>query len=191
MRPKSQAGARPQSGRFAKPVRMTLLPRGRPIGVYGSLDPARRRTLSRLQRVFFRVGAWACIATSVIHLAGQFAPRPAPVTESEALLQQLLTSYEKDWGAGFRRTTSDFLNGFSISFSVFLAWVGVLALLAVRRHSADGGSMRSVTWACTLFSGTMLVVSLLCFFLPPTVCLAVVFIGFAGASLGRFEGASA
>ena len=46
----------------------------------------------------------------------------------------------KDWGAGFHRTTSDFLNGFGISFSIFLAWVGVLALLAVRRHSADGGT---------------------------------------------------
>jgi hypothetical protein len=143
--------------------------------------------MTRLQTIFFRIGAWACIVTAVIHAAGQFAPRPAPATDTEALLQKLLTGYEKDWGAGFRRTTSDFLNGFSISFSVFLAWVGVLALLAVRRHSADARSMRPVTWACTLFSGAMLIVSLLCFFLPPTVCLAVIFIGFAGASLGRFE----
>lgn len=147
--------------------------------------------MTRLQTIFFRTGAWACIATALIHLAGQLAPRPGPVTETEALLQQLLTSYERDFGGGFRRTTADFLNGFSISFSIFLAWVGVLALLAVRRQSADQRYMRSVTWTCTLFSGAMLVVSVLCFFLPPTVCLAVVFIGFAGASLGRFEGASA
>ena len=147
--------------------------------------------MTRLQKICFSIGAWACIATAVIHAAGQFAPRPAPATDTEALLQQLLTGYEKDWGAGFHRTTADFLNGFSISFSVFLAWVGVLALLAVRRHAADGRSMRSVTWACTLFSGAMLIVSILCFFLPPTVCLAVVFFGFAGAAIGRFEGASA
>ena len=51
--------------------------------------------------------------------------------------------------------------------------------------------MRWVTWACTLFSGAMLIVSVLYVFLPPTVCLAVVFLGFASASLGRFEGASA
>ena len=54
----------------------------------------------------------------------------------------------------------------------------------------EGENMRPVTWACTLFSGAMLIVSILCFFLPPTVCLAVVFIGFAGTSLGRFEGGS-
>jgi hypothetical protein len=144
--------------------------------------------VTRPQTIFFRIGAWASIATAVIHMAGQLAPRPGPVTETEALLEKLLTSYERDFGGGFRRTTSDFLNGFSISFSIFLAWVGVLALLAVRRHAADAPYMRSVTWACTLFSGAMLIVSILCFFLPPTVCLAVVFVGFAGASLGRFQG---
>lgn len=147
--------------------------------------------MTKSQKIFFRIGAWACIATAVIHMAGQLAPRPAPATDTEALLQQLLTTYEKDFGGGFRRTTADFLNGFSISFSVFLAWVGVLALLAVRRQHADARYMRKVTWACTLFSGAMLIVSILCFFLPPTVCLAVVFIGFAGAALGRFESTSA
>ena len=147
--------------------------------------------MTRLQKIFFRIGAWACIATAMIHMAAQLSPRPAPDTEAEALLQKLLTTYEKDFGGGFRRTTADFLNGFSISFAVFLAWVGVLALLAVRRHQADAAYMRSVTWASTLFSGTMLIVSILCFFLPPTVCLAVVFIGFAGAAVGRFGGAGA
>jgi hypothetical protein len=42
--------------------------------------------MTKSRKIFFRVGAWACIATAVIHMAGQLAPRPAPATEAEALL---------------------------------------------------------------------------------------------------------
>ena len=134
------------------------------------------------QRIFFRIGAWACVATAVIHMAGQLAPRPAPANETEATLMKLLTTYEKDLGAGFLRTTSDFLNGFSVAFSIFLAWVGLLALLALRR--ADPEFLRSFARIGAIFSAALLVVSVVDFFLPPTVCLAVVFAGFLGAALG-------
>ena len=93
--------------------------------------------MTRRQRIFFRIGAWACLVTAAIHLVGHFAPRPAPANPTEADLWRLLTTYEKDFGAGFSRTTADFLAGFSLCFSLFLPWAGVWSLLSLRRGGAD------------------------------------------------------
>jgi len=147
--------------------------------------------MGRWQRVFFRIGAWACIVTSLIHLAGQLAGAPGPKNPTEETLFKLLTTYQRDVGAGFRRTTSDFLNGLSLCFSVFVAWVGVLSILAARRHGDDARFMTTISRICAVFSAAALVISVVYFFLPPTVCLAVVFLGFAGAALLPAEEASA
>ena len=147
--------------------------------------------MARSQRVFFRIGAWACVVTSLIHLAGQFAGPPGPKNPTEKTLFELLTTYQRDFGAGFRRTTSDFLNGFSLCFSLFLAWLGVLCLLAARRHGGDARFMTAMSRACAVFSAAVLTISVVYFFLPPTVCLAVVFLGFAGAALSPAGGVSA
>ncbi len=141
--------------------------------------------MTKRQRIFFRIGAWACVVTSVVHMAGQLAPRPAPANDTEAALFKLMTTYQKDVGAGMLRTTMDFLNGFSVSFSLMLGWVGVLALLDLHRQSSDPAFLRSVARVCAVFAAGLLAVCVVDFFLPPTVCVAVIFVGFAGASVGR------
>jgi hypothetical protein len=133
--------------------------------------------------VFFRIGSWGCVAAAAIHTLGQLTPRPTPQNPTEETLLKLLNTYQKNYGAGFHRSMSDFLNGFSISFAVLLVWVGVLCILTLRRHQADARFMRTVASVCAVFAGAVLAVSAVYFFLPPTVCLAVVFLGFAGAAL--------
>jgi small-conductance mechanosensitive channel len=140
--------------------------------------------MTKRQRIFFLVGAWGCVATSVIHMAGQLAPRPAPANETEATLLRLLSTYQKDFGLGILRTTLDFMNGFSVAFSLFLAWTGLAAVLVFRRHRADAVFMLLFSRVAAVFSAALLVVAVVDFFLPPAVCIAVVFLGFAGASIG-------
>lgn len=139
--------------------------------------------MGKRQRVFFGIGTWACIATAAIHMVGQLAGNPAPQNPTEEALFKLLTTYQKDFGAGFHRTTSDFLNGFSISFSLLLLWVGVLCLVLARSRGDEPALLRTVSGVCAVLSGLLLIVSVAYFFLPPTACLAVVFLGFAGAAL--------
>jgi hypothetical protein len=152
-------------------------------------DSKKRREplMTKRQRVFFRIGAWACIVTSVIHMAGQLGPRPAPANETEATLFKLMSTYQKDVGAGMLRTTSDFLNGFSVSFSVLLAWIGIVSVLILRRHRDDAAFMSKIARVCALFAAGLLAVSIIDFFLPPTVCVGVIFVGFAGAAFGTAD----
>ncbi|HEY7575856.1 MAG TPA: hypothetical protein VIB08_11865 [Thermoanaerobaculia bacterium] len=139
--------------------------------------------MTKRQRVFFWIGAWACLVTAAIHLVGHFAPPPPPANTTEAELWRLLTTYEKDFGAGFSRTTADFLKGFSLCFSLFLLWAGAWSLLSLRRGAADPAWLRRVVLFNALFSAALLAVSLTYFFLPPIVCVAVIFLGCAGAAL--------
>ncbi len=139
--------------------------------------------MTKRQGTFFRIGAWACIATSGIHLAGHFAPRPAPANEIERTLFDLMTTYRKDWGAGFHRTTMDFLNGFSLSFSLFLLFAGVIALLLAARPPQDAVLSRRLRLAYAAAMGSLLAINVAYFFLPPLVCVAVTFLAFLIAAL--------
>jgi hypothetical protein len=144
--------------------------------------------MSKRQRIFFRIGTWALFATAAIHLAGHFAPQPEPSGEAERTLRDLMTSYRKDFGAGFSRTTLDFLKGFSLSFSAFLLWTGLLNLAALRGF-ADGARLRRLAALDAALSGVVVAITWKYFFLPPLVCMAVVFLSFLAAALGGGEGA--
>jgi hypothetical protein len=77
----------------------------------------RESSMGQLPRVFFRIGSWACVTAAAIHLLGQVAPRPAPQNPTEETLVKLLNTYQKNYGAGFHRSMSDFWNGFGAALS--------------------------------------------------------------------------
>jgi len=134
--------------------------------------------MTKRQRVLFRVGAWACLVTSAIHLAGHFAPPPPPANDAESALQKLMTTYRKDFGAGFSRTTMDFIQGFSLTFSLFLLFAGVLALLIASRPPQDEILGRRIRAAYAITMGALLAITAFYFFLPPLVCAVVIFLAF-------------
>jgi hypothetical protein len=134
--------------------------------------------MTKRQRVLFRIGGWACLVTSAIHLAGQFAPTPPPANDAESTLQKMLTTYRKDFGAGFSRTTMDFIRGFSFTFSLFLFFAGVLALLIAARPPQDEVLGRRIRAAYAFTMGALLAITAVYFFLPPLVCVIVIFLAF-------------
>src|SRR5262245_31342608 len=143
--------------------------------------------MRKRQRLFFRIGSWACIATAGVHLIGHFAPPPTPESDAEATLQKLMVSYRKDFGAGFTRSTMDFVQGFSLSFSLFLLFAGVLGLLLAARAPQDPVLWRGVRFAYAAAMACLLGISVVYFFLPPLLCVAVVFLAFFIAALAGPE----
>lgn len=136
--------------------------------------------MSRSQRLWFKAGCWAALATAVVHLLGHLAGPPAPTNATE---RQLLTLFE-----GYRfplpgpdRSLAEFMAGFSLIFCVFMAMLGGLNLLVVRRAVADGALMATLTQLNVACGVTATAISLTYFFVVPTILIAVVTVCFAGA----------
>jgi len=145
--------------------------------------------MSKRARLFFQIGAWGLIATAAIHLLGHFAPQPEPSSDAERTLLDLMTNYRKDFGAGFSRTTLDFLLGFSLSFSAFLLWTGLLNLAALR-GLADPARFRRLAALDAVLAGIVVAITWKYFFLPPLLCMAVVFLAFLASTLTAGGGAA-
>ena len=142
--------------------------------------------MSRRQRLFFKAGCWLAIATAIVHLIGYIAgPQPAK-NETERVLIEQFTTYRFDLPGG-SRTLAEFMSGFSLTFTVFLATFGALNLLVVRRCSDDVALMATITRLDAACAVTMVVVSLSYFFLIPTLCLAATGVCFIGALVGGFR----
>ena len=93
-----------------------------------------------------------------------------------------MTTYRKDLGAGFHRTTMDFLKGFSLSFSLILLWVGLIGSSSRSARTPRGlGAGRARLRGPR---GRLLAINVTYFFLPPLVCVAVIFLAFLAAVLG-------
>ncbi len=139
--------------------------------------------MNRRQRISFKFGAWLFLVTAAAHLAGHLSGSGKPADATEAELLRLMTTYTREMGHGLR-SMWDLFAGFSLCFATLLALVGLLDLIVVRRHHADGAFMRQVTLANALGAVLLLALSVAYFFPPPTICLALVCAGFIGALPG-------
>ena len=137
--------------------------------------------MTKLQRILFRTGAIACLATASLHLVGHLSGGAPPRNETEATLQKLMTEYRADV-LGVQLSMQDLVSGFSLCYSLFLTWMGVLALVLVSRAGHERW-MRTVGAVCALGAAALLAVSYRYFPLPPTICAAVIVLGFAGSTI--------
>lgn len=145
--------------------------------------------MSKLSLVAFRTGAWISIVTAFAHLAGHVAGPQAPRNETEARLTELMTTYGFSLPGAPRRTMMEFFDGFSLTFSLFLALTGILALAIARSRGAVPELWRFTAIALAGSYGILLGISLRYFFLAPTVCLGLSFLAFAVSLLpARAEG---
>ena len=139
--------------------------------------------MSKLSLVAFRTGAWISIVTALVHLAGHVAGPQAPRNETEAKLTELMATYGFALPGAPRRTMMELFDGFSLTFSLFLAVVGILALAIAKSRGAVPELYRFTAVALAGTFGILLGLSLRYFFLAPSICLGLAFLAFA-ASLG-------
>ena len=135
--------------------------------------------MSKLPLVAFRVGAWTSILTALVHLAGHVAGPQSPKNETEARLTELMTGYAFALPGAPHRTMMEFFDGFSLTFTVFLALTGILALAIAKSRGAVPELYRFTAIALAGTYGILFGVSLKYFFLAPTVCLGIAFLAFA------------
>lgn len=135
--------------------------------------------MSKISLVAFRVGAWTSIVTSLAHLAGHVAGPSAPQNETEAKLTELMTGYGFALPGASHRTMMEFFDGFSLTFTLFLALTGVLALAVARSRGAVPELYRFTAVALAGSYGILLGLSLKYFFLAPTLCIGIAFLAFA------------
>jgi len=137
--------------------------------------------MTKLQRILFRSGAVACLLTASLHLVAHLSGGPPPANETEATLRKLMTEYRADV-LGVELSTQDIMDGLSLCYSLLLLWVGSLALVLVSRAGRERW-MRSVAAVSAIGALALLGISYRYFPLPPTICAALVVLGFAGSTI--------
>jgi hypothetical protein len=142
--------------------------------------------MTRLQRVLFRIGAWACLVTAGLHLIGHFSGGPAPANETEATMQRLMKTYTFDL-MGVQLTMSKLVEGYSLTYSLFLVLLGLSALAVIAGLPESVRVVRRVALLNALAAFALLGIGLLHFPPPPNVCAAIIGLAFAGSLLRHPE----
>jgi hypothetical protein len=135
------------------------------------------------QRWLFKVGCWVAIVIASLHLAGQVGGTSTPVNETERQLMELATTYRFVFPGGTSRSMMDVMTGFSLNFSILLAALGALGLMVQKRGHLDHPLMSAVARTLTGTGVVLVAISLSYFFIVPTMCLALMTICFALASV--------
>ena len=90
-----------------------------------------------MSRKLFATGCWVLIATGLAHSLGHYAMMSAPGdTEAEKQLLSLMRANPQDMGLGFVRSMFDIVAGFSLTFVILPAGMGLLGLLLLRHERA-------------------------------------------------------
>ena len=139
--------------------------------------------MPRRQLVVFRIGCLAAVLAAAVHLAGHLLGPQAPANETERELVELATSYRFTLPGGTTRALMDFLDGFSLIFSVQLAALGGAGYLVQKRAAGDALLMAGVARVLAGASAVTLVITLTHFFIVPAILMALVAVCFAMASV--------
>ena len=135
----------------------------------------------RAFRPLFYTGTITQFLTVPVHFLGMSMKRP-PANDKEKILEDLLHNYRFDLGAGFVRSTSDFMMGFGIVYGVFILIFALINLFAIRQ-AGDSPFLRTLCWLNALCMGLAAAIAFKFFFLPPLLFSLVPCLAFLGAAL--------
>lgn len=118
-------------------------------------------------RRFFKAGAVWLLLLGMVHSTSLFQ-KPHPANETERQLLDLMNTYHFNL-MGSSRTMSELVRGFSASFAVAALAFGLLDLFLSRESAA---LLKRVAVVNALWLATMIIISLVYFFVVPTFFLA-------------------
>jgi hypothetical protein len=132
-----------------------------------------------MSRKLFGAGCWVLIATGLAHLMGHYSLMTAQGdTEAERQLLSLMRGNPQDMGLGFVRSMFDMVAGFSLTFSVLPAGMGLLGLLLLRHEKQAAGLLRQASIVFAGVYGIMTAVAFRYWFPAPLFFLAAAFLCF-------------
>lgn len=133
-------------------------------------------------RAAFMTGLVLQLLTTPIHLVGQLSGPPAPSSEDEKLLMDLMARVQQDFGGGFVRSTQDIVTGLGFQYGIFMAMAGLTNLLALRRVK-DVPFLRALSWLNVVFMGILAVNAYVYFFIAPLLLFVLPAIAFLVATM--------
>ena len=135
-----------------------------------------------MSRKLFATGCWVLIATGLAHSLGHYAMMSAPGdTEAEKQLLSLMRANPQDMGLGFVRSMFDIVAGFSLTFVILPAGMGLLGLLLLRHERRAPGLLRQASIAYAGIYGIMTAVAFRYWFPAPLLFLAAAFLCFVAS----------
>jgi hypothetical protein len=135
-----------------------------------------------MSRKLFAAGCWVLVALGFVHLLGHASLMSAQGdSEAERQMLAMMRTNPQDMGLGFVRTMFDIVAGFSLTFSLLPAGMGLVGLLVVRREGSAPGLLREIAIAYAGIYGIMTAVALRYWFPAPLFFLAAAFLCFAAA----------
>lgn len=135
----------------------------------------------RAFRSMFYTGTVVQLISVAVHFFGM-SLKHEPAGGQEKALYDLMHNYRLDLGAGFVRTMSDFLAGFGLVYGVFVMFLGLINLFAIRQ-AGDSRFLRSLCWLNALCMAIVSAIAFKFFFLPPLLFAVVPFLAFLGGAL--------
>ena len=139
--------------------------------------------MPRRQLTVFRIGCYLAFLTAAFHMVGHLSGPQAPANDTGRQIVQLMTDYRFAMPGGGDRSMMEFMNGFSLTFALFLGTMGGVGLIVARRGADDSTLMLGVARALAGATAVLLVISLTHFFIVPTICVAAVALCFGMASV--------
>jgi len=135
----------------------------------------------RAFRSMFYTGTVVQLISVAVHFFGMSLKHEA-ASGQEKMLDDLMHSYRFDLGAGFVRTMSDFLTGFGLVYGVFVLFLGLINVFAIRQ-AGDSRFLRSLCWLNVMCMAAVAAIAFKFFFLPPLLFAVVPLLAFLGAAL--------
>ena len=129
----------------------------------------------------FYTGTVVQLISVAVHFFGM-SLKHEPAGCQEKMLYDLMHNYRIDLGAGFVRTMSDFLTGFGLVYGVFVLFLCLINLFAIRQ-AADSPFLPSLCWLNAVCMAIVAGIAFRFFFLPPLLFAVVPFLAFLGAAL--------
>lgn len=129
----------------------------------------------------FYTGTVVQLLSVAVHFFGM-SRQHAPAGGQEKMLYDLMHTYRFDLGAGFVRTMSDFLTGFGLVYGVFVLFLGLINVFAIRQ-AANSRFLPSLCWLNVLCMAAVSAIAFKFFFLPPLLFAVVPLLAFLGAAL--------
>ncbi|HEY7474049.1 MAG TPA: hypothetical protein VH679_03495 [Vicinamibacterales bacterium] len=133
----------------------------------------------------FKFGCWSAAITAAVHLLAFVSGGLQPENETEQALLDTARNYQFPLPGGTRRSLMDLMDGFSLSFALFLGTIAGVGFLIARRGVQDPIFMTAATRSLAAFSLVLFVISLWYWFLIPTLFVASMALGFVLAAVVR------
>jgi hypothetical protein len=131
----------------------------------------------------FKLGCWLTLATATMYVAAVFFGLGTPANDTERHLQDLSTNYHFALPGKASRSLMDLFDGLSLSYAALLVGLAAVGLVVSRRASGDTPLMLGVARSTALTCVALMIVSLMNFFIVPTIFLAALVTCFGLASV--------